>query len=164
MARARAVPPALVKAIIAQESRFLPNATGLAGERGLMQLMATTARGLGFTGHLDLLYDVRNNIGLGTRLLSENFRQAGGRWDVAIAAYNAGWDRSNIHDARRKADGSFTNQSYVDDVMENWGYFDPSATLPQITKRGNGGKGVAGMGGVLGIVALVLAWLFTRGR
>ena len=158
---ARAVPPALVKAIIAQESAFKPNATGAAGERGLMQIMERTARALGHSGHLDLLYDVRVNIPLGTRLLGENYRQANGRWDVAIAAYNAGWDRNNIRDARRNADGTFTNQSYVDNVMDNWRYFDPGAPIaaaaPRSTSKAGNSVGI-------GLLGLLLAWLFGKGR
>ena len=156
------VPAALVKAVIAQESAFKPNAGGTSGERGLMQLMERTARALGHTGHLDLLYDVRVNIPLGTRLLSENFRQSGGKWDVAIAAYNAGWDRNNLRNARRNADGTFTNQRYVDNVLDNWEYFDPRATAPKIAARGKAGAG--GSVAIFGILGLLLAWLFGRGR
>lgn len=156
------VPAALVKGIIGQESAFKPEATGAINERGLMQLTERTARALGHTGHLDLLYDVRVNIPLGVRLLNENFRQSGGKWDVAIAAYNAGWNRNNLRDARRNADGTFTNQGYVDNVLDNWAYFDPRATVPKVAARG-----VAAMPGavtILGIVGLILAWLFGRGK
>ena len=59
------VDPALVRAIVAHESGFNPNATSSAGAQGLMQLMPATARGLGVTDS----YDPAQNIAGGTHLI-----------------------------------------------------------------------------------------------
>jgi soluble lytic murein transglycosylase-like protein len=135
-----------------------------------MQIMPATARGLGYEGHLDMLYDADLNIGLGARLLSENFRQARGKWDAAISAYNAGWSRARPYDGNRRdgGRGEFVNQSYVDDVVEGWQYFNrqsptPTVGQPAFTVAGKpSGKpgattkpgATAGMGGGLAIAAV----------
>jgi hypothetical protein len=125
------VPPALIKGVIGVESGYVQQ-PGASGERGLMQIMPATARGLGFEGPLDMLYDADLNIGLGARLLSENFRQARGKWDAAISAYNAGWSRARPYDGKRSGDGSFSNQRYVDDVVDGWEYFNRQSLTPTV--------------------------------
>ena len=134
------VPPALIKGVIARESEF-KQVPGPMGERGLMQLTDATARGLGHTGHMDLLWDAVLNIDLGTKLLAENYRQAAGAWGAAISAYNAGWSRQRPRDGKRIGDRNtpFVNQGYVDDIMDNWRYFNQPSTRPRdITKPSNG--------------------------
>jgi soluble lytic murein transglycosylase-like protein len=79
------VDPALVEAIVSNESGFDPAATSPAGAQGLMQLMPSTARDLGVTDP----YDPAQNVAAGTRYLRgllDRFK----RVDLAVAAYNAG--------------------------------------------------------------------------
>jgi soluble lytic murein transglycosylase-like protein len=78
--------PALVKAIVANESGFDPAATSAAGAQGLMQLMPGTAAGLGVRD----AYDPAQNIAGGTRYLVQLLRRFDGDVPSAIAAYNAG--------------------------------------------------------------------------
>ena len=85
MARSHEVPPALVKAVIAAESAFDPNAVSRKGARGLMQLMPGTARSLGVADPLR----PEENVDGGVRYL----RGMLDRFDdlkLAVAAYNAG--------------------------------------------------------------------------
>lgn len=80
------VDPALVKAIIANESGFDPNATSKTGAQGLMQLEPQTASSLGVTD----AYDPRQNIWGGTRYIRNLLDRFHGDLPLAVAAYNAG--------------------------------------------------------------------------
>lgn len=117
---------ALIKATIRQESNFDPNAYRAEPQigdasRGLMQLLDRTARGLGFGGASDDLYDPHTNILYGARLLAQNLQQADGRLDVAVSAYNAGFSRERPHDAKRDSTGAISNAAYVTRVL---GFYD----------------------------------------
>ncbi|HTU82596.1 MAG TPA: lytic transglycosylase domain-containing protein [Candidatus Acidoferrales bacterium] len=80
------VDPALVKAIVANESGFDSQATSSAGAQGLMQLMPETAAGLGVTD----AYDPAQNVWGGTRYIRGLLDRFGGNVPLAVAAYNAG--------------------------------------------------------------------------
>ena len=78
---------------------------------GLMQVMGSTARGVGFCGWLTELTDAEVNIGIGMRYLGQlkkRFFESRGL-DGVIAAYNKGAPR-------KSPDGKFVNQGYVDRV------------------------------------------------
>ncbi len=93
----RRLDPALVAALIRQESNFLATARSPVGARGLMQLMPdvgrSVARGLGFpTWDVALLYQPDVNVRLGTTHLATLVRQYDELPHV-LAAYNAGGSR-----------------------------------------------------------------------
>ena len=80
------VDPALVRAVIAQESGYHSRATSRKGAQGLMQLMPATARDLGVKNS----YDAGQNIDGGVRYLRALLEKYKGDLDRALAAYNAG--------------------------------------------------------------------------
>lgn len=86
--------PALILAIVRQESRFAEKAVSPAGAAGLMQLMPATAAQ--FADKLDLafdkelLLDPQANVAIGSAYLDHLIRYYGGSYVLALAAYNAG--------------------------------------------------------------------------
>ena len=87
--------PALMYAIIRQESHFATVATSTANARGLMQLMPGTARdaarGLGLSIQSEgELYRPLLNLRLGAYYFSFVFHRFEGNLTAALAAYNAG--------------------------------------------------------------------------
>lgn len=87
--------PALVLAIIRQESEFDVGAISSANARGLMQLIPSTAQaqarreGMSFDRGA-LTTDAQYNIRLGSAHLADLVDDFGGSYVLAIAAYNAG--------------------------------------------------------------------------
>jgi len=79
------VPPALLMAVANQESGLNQNAISSAGAIGVMQLMPSTAAGLGVNPN-----DLTQNINGGAQLLSQLLTQYNGNVSLALAAYNAG--------------------------------------------------------------------------
>ncbi len=88
-ARRHGVDPLMLHAVIFQESRYKQNAQSHAGARGLMQIMPGTGNALGVrnSGHL---FDPHTNIDAGAKLLRQLWTKFDGRFDLVLAAYNAG--------------------------------------------------------------------------
>ncbi|WP_324740438.1 lytic transglycosylase domain-containing protein [Tsuneonella sp. CC-YZS046] len=77
--------PALIEALVWQESRWRANAVSPAGARGLAQLMPGTARELGVDPS-----DPYANLEGGARYLRAQLDRFDGDVEKALAAYNAG--------------------------------------------------------------------------
>lgn len=86
------VSPALLEALIWQESRWRTHAVSPVGARGLAQLMPGTARQMGVDAG-----DPRANLEGGARYLRMQLDAFGGDIEKALAAYNAGPGR--VHKA-----------------------------------------------------------------
>jgi soluble lytic murein transglycosylase len=97
--------PALVAALICQESTFDAGAVSQAGARGLMQVMPTTgrtlARALRVRYSARALHDPDTSLTFGTRYLKQLLERFGGRIERVLAAYNAGPHRVEAWTAAR---------------------------------------------------------------
>ncbi|HEX8169169.1 MAG TPA: lytic transglycosylase domain-containing protein [Thermoanaerobaculia bacterium] len=107
------VDPALVAAVIEQESRFRPGAKSQVGARGLMQLMPRTGRWMGASN----LYDPAQNIDAGVKYIKYLNGRFNGDLKKTIAAYNAG--EGNVKRYRGVPPFRETRQ-YVKKVLHNY--------------------------------------------
>jgi len=106
---AEGVPIALLDALVARESRYNPAAISPKGAIGLTQLMPATVAALG-TGNPWSTYA---NLKGGARYLRQQL-DTFGRYDLALAAYNAG--PGNVR--RHKGVPPFAEtRGYVEDVL-----------------------------------------------
>ena len=78
--------PALIAAVIHAESNFKPFARSQVGAQGLMQIMPSTLRYLGYRNG----FDPKQNIYAGSKYLRELLDSFNGNIIYSIAAYNAG--------------------------------------------------------------------------
>ena len=76
----------LLLAVASVESAFTPDAVSSSGAVGIMQLMPSTAEGLGVSNP----YDAYQNIMGGANYIAQKLREYNGNVSLALAAYNAG--------------------------------------------------------------------------
>ena len=114
--------PALLAAVIYQESKFKADAESKSGAIGLMQLLPDTAKGIaihtgGSAFRVDDLYDPELNVRYGAWYLRHLLRKYDDE-QTALAAYNAGQD--NVDRWRRSGLGiQFPEtRAYVNRVEE----------------------------------------------
>lgn len=101
--------PELIRAIIAVESAFDPQAVSHKGAMGLMQLMPATARAFSVQDP----FDIEQNVYAGSQFFAELMRKYG---DIrlALAAYNAG---EPAVDARSQVPNYPETRAYIDRVL-----------------------------------------------
>jgi soluble lytic murein transglycosylase-like protein len=119
-ASAQSVDPALVKAIIANESGFNANATSNVGAQGLMQLMPGTAAGLGVSN----AYDPAQNVAGGTKYIKGLLDRFNGDVRLAVAAYNAG---PNAVEKYGGVPPYAETQNYVQNVLASYAKYRSQA-------------------------------------
>lgn len=89
-ARRAGLAPEIAEAVMAVESGYNPAAIGGVGEIGLMQILPSTARMLGFSGSNTELAVPATNIHYGVTYLAQAWRLAGGDLCTAVMKYRAG--------------------------------------------------------------------------
>jgi soluble lytic murein transglycosylase-like protein len=125
------VDPALVAAVIEQESRFKPRARSHVGARGLMQLMPRTGRWMGARD----LYNPEQNVDAGVRYIKYLDKRFHGDTKKIIAAYNGG--EGNV--TRYQGIPPFREtRQYVKKVMKN--YDKRTRQLEKYHKEQGGGS------------------------
>ena len=114
--------PALLAAVIYQESKFRPDVRSTSGAIGLMQLLPQTARGIavhtgGSRFRVEDLYNPEINVRYGAWYLRHLMDKYGDE-ETALAAYNAG--QRNVDDWRRDGRGIACAETrhYVDRVED----------------------------------------------
>ncbi|MDR1146916.1 MAG: lytic transglycosylase domain-containing protein [Verrucomicrobiales bacterium] len=148
-ARRYQLDPLLIRAVIWRESDFQPNVSGLAGERGLMQVRPVAGQEWAKAEKITTfratdLRDPRTNILAGSWYLA----RAISRWNdtdqpeaFALAEYNAG--RSNARrwaaPLPRQAAAAFieridfpTTKAYVRDILEKRDYYRTNPKPPTV--------------------------------
>jgi hypothetical protein len=148
------VPFEFIKAIIAVESGFNPNAFRAEpqisdGSHGLMQILLRTARGEGFTGTSQGLMDPSQNVMYGTAYLASCLARTG-TLAGAASMYNGGYRpdigfgapatrpvtvclrydpnvKGKCLESRNVPIGEYANQSYVNKVLTKLAYFQSLA-------------------------------------
>jgi peptidoglycan lytic transglycosylase len=121
-ARQRGLDPALVAAVIYQESKFRSSAKSSSGAIGLMQLTPATAHGIavrtgGAAFHTKDLYDPEINIRYGSWYLHNLFAKYG-QERLVLAAYNAGQGNVDRWRAEGKSIQFAETRAYVDRVEQ----------------------------------------------
>jgi soluble lytic murein transglycosylase len=97
-ARQNDLDPFLMAALARQESEFNPKAISAANARGLTQILPSTGRELSRRLHIPYstarLFQPQTNLQLGSYYMRTVADNLGGRWEAALAAYNAGLSRA----------------------------------------------------------------------
>jgi soluble lytic murein transglycosylase len=93
--RAQMLDPYLMAALIRQESEFNPKAVSSANARGLAQVMPATGRQLSRKLKIPryrtaMLFTPDTNLKMGTYYLKQLSDELQGKWEAALASYNAG--------------------------------------------------------------------------
>lgn len=99
-AKEMGIDPRLAVALAYRESGLNPKAKGTSGEIGLMQVMPSTAKGMGFTA--EELNDPSKNIEIGLTYLKRGLEKFDGDPMLAAAGYNAGLDHPYFSDPENK--------------------------------------------------------------
>ena len=116
-AQEEGVDPALVAALILQESSFDAGALSRAGARGLMQVMPATgrtiARAKGQRYRRAALHDPETSLDFGTHYLRQMSERFSGAAEKVLAAYNAGPHRVDAWTAQR---GELTPEEFTESI------------------------------------------------
>jgi hypothetical protein len=135
--RKNGVDPALIYAVMHQESSFKQKALSPKGARGLMQLMPFTAARFGVRN----IYDPKENIEGGTRYIRFLLNKFDGDISLALAGYNAG--EGAVMKYGRRIPPYRETQDYVRRISKRYSLMRDPLTA---TKMAKGSTQVALMG------------------
>lgn len=127
-ARAMGVDPRLAVALAYRESGLNPAAIGSSGEVGLMQVMPSTAKMMGFTK--EDLQNPSKNIEIGLSYLKQGLDKFGGDPVLAAAGYNAGLDHPYFSDPE-KASLPDSTKEYLKSINQIGGFTPSPSQAPQ---------------------------------
>lgn len=136
-----AVELALLKAVMAAESGFNPDAISPKGAIGLMQVMPSTAERYGLRADKgktleQKLRDPKTNIRLATRYLADLFKLFPEQRNLVIASYNAG--EGAVRQYKNDIPPFPETRSYVQLVTQLYYVYQPRSTVRKL------GAGVIG--------------------
>jgi len=114
VAKAHALDPALLHAVITVESGYNPRAVSPKGARGLMQLMPETAERYAVRD----IWDPRQNLDGGARYLRDLLGLFNDNLGLALAAYNAG--EAAVIEAGNRIPPFPETRSYVPRVLQHY--------------------------------------------
>jgi hypothetical protein len=118
-AKQMGIDPNLAVVLAYRESRLNPNTkNGTSGEIGLMQVMPSTAKGMGFS--VDDLRDPAKNIEIGLTYLKQGLDKFG-EPELAVAGYNAGHNHPYFTDPQNRPLPESTKE-YLREINENGGF------------------------------------------
>ena len=129
-AKLHKVDPALVKAVVAVESSFQPDAVSPKGARGLMQVIPDTAERYGIVGDRKTsaeqkLLDPATNLQVGSQHLSMLMSMFASNLELVLAAYNAG--EGAVLKYAKKIPPYRETQEYVKLVKQFYAGFSPAS-------------------------------------
>jgi len=135
-ARTNGLDPALVKAVVAVESAFDPQAVSAKGAVGLMQVIPETGERYGVSGDArrstaERLYDPATNLRIGTRYLRDLLDRFDNDLVLALAAYNAGEGSVSIRD--NTVPPFAETRAFVRLVQQVYALYRPAPPLPSRT-------------------------------
>jgi soluble lytic murein transglycosylase-like protein len=113
-AHEQALSPALLRAVMKQESAFKPCAVSVRGAQGLMQLMPSTSQQF----HVADPFDPSQNVRAGAAYLRQLLTRYKGDLQLALAAYNAGPLRT---DQRSNRPFPVETQNYLMSILADLG-------------------------------------------
>lgn len=95
-APAHGVPTWFALKIAKVESGYNPGVTGAAGEIGVFQMKCQTAKGIGYSGSCQALYNPATNVQWGLRYLSMAVKSSHGNLALAASKHNGGLGRKRL--------------------------------------------------------------------
>jgi Transglycosylase SLT domain/Domain of unknown function (DUF4124) len=143
-AKTHGLDPSLVKAMIAVESAFEPQAVSAKGALGLMQIMPATGERYGVAGNAkrtleQQLFDPAINLRIGTRYMRDLLQRFDQDLNLALAAYNAG--EGAVEQYARTIPPYPETRDYVALVQQFEAYYRPPppvvapSTPPRVTLK-----------------------------